>query len=699
VNRIIRGAVLAASLLVAASGARGAEVAELLAGDTRELGPAAASSAELRYPMSLPSGLSAVPVLVMNGAREEPAVLDRLSAKLEDGARGAALHLALVPGEPLRPGPHEVSVRLFDPAGKASPQVIRVKVLVPFAQLAGPPKLEVAVVIPMFGGPEVTPPVLHLRETSFASPVSIRKVEADGMALNDGRWFDPGLTFTTLPALPPGGVADIPASLSGAGASLPLGTTTGAIAIHAPEIANQRLDVPYEIRVRYTLWIVFWVAMIGFMMGLVIRRLFERVLKVGEARDKAREMLDQLTEMQKAYADADFQHRTRAAGHAMSVITKARWDEKVIADAVTTAQGVLDAALKDVVERLSSARRSFDALSALVAEPDPLPADAGVALSEAPASLASIKERLEAGDAGGAQSGIDQLVQQLLRKLISSGRAWKAELLGTLDALPPLDGLVTDSGMEATKVRDAVNECAIDRALEPADRTLEGLRAKLSSWSAVHQQVVDFERLLKQKAGEAIDAILDLSPAGPDGSTALGGAKQKLALEDLRSIRQWLPDLLARSIIALGASRGASDEALEEMVKRGQYLRAITALREPVPVAATRAAHDVLVFSTSHKRVEGVQQISRRAGDNDHQGAAAGSSFYGSRRFFNTIRVLNSALIGLLVACTAVSVHARSFVGTPADLLAVFVWTAGVNTVTADLLGMLASKLAPQKLG
>jgi len=298
------------------------------------------------------------------------------------------------------------------------------------------------------------------------------------------------------------------------------------------------------------------------------------------------------------------------------------------------------------------------------------------------------------------------------------------ELVSALDALAPLDGLPTGSGIDAKKVRDIVNDCAIDRIVEPADRTLEGLRARISSVSAAHQQGADFERRLRQSARGVVGAILDLSPAGTDLPGAVDALRQEQlrlveagpdTAEGLRAMRAVLPDLLARAIGALAAARSVSPGEIDGAVKSGQYWKAIDALRgSPAPsLPATSAGAEaepdgVLSFSASPRtRNKGRAEVAaapagqKRTSDVDPvvppPGAAGGRPFYESRTFFNAIRILNSALIGLLVACTAVSVHARSFVGTPADLLAVFVWTAGVNTVTADLLGTLASKLAPYK--
>jgi hypothetical protein len=674
--------------------------------------PDADGKARVRYPIHAPAAdrPSAVVIAsVQKGMLAAAAVEKQLAAQLSVNAatHEQEIELTLDLGRPVPQGSYDVRLSFSFADPKAEPAFATVQLVLLAAHVQVPAKQ----ILEQVDGSLEGAPMLHLLETTGLSRVSIADISGMGSFRQDDKEIDPPIAFgpagSAGPIAPiaPGKPVSIPVRLA---AELPLGTWTGTVRITAPEL-EAPVDVTYEIRARRSHAWIFFAAIAGLLAGFLVREVLSKLAGLGDARRKADEMLVRLDGERKSRADRDFLKAADAAVDTLAQVRKTAKDAGALTAAIEAANTALSVALAELKERKDRATAAYNELRDLLRARYHLPPKLRERLAAASAPLAAAAARLNADDAD--PDPLAALAADLLDAAKTLGDEWKSRVLHLLGRLPPLDGLVKDpsGGITIDALRTALLE-------DPKPGATA--KAVLDALSQKHEKLDALERRLLLEIHGVAESLAALAPADSPQVAALRAEVASLQAQHDQhpdEPEEILQAVSARTAALIEAASmpmvGSNREALSGLLRKGEYRQAIEMVEASMR-APSRPEGAPMSFGLDEdepmEAPPGKPKAAHAAAEMTEASArsiaAAGDAVGGSRGaapfmldsaagLSLAARALTAAFVGGIVGLVAVAVYEKTFIGTGADLLAVFGWTWGLNVTSLDAATSALSKV------
>jgi hypothetical protein len=679
---------------------------------------------EVRFPIKLPDaqqpGKVSVHALAATcGLLDASSFLKRVTGDVlaDSASRASVLRLQIDLRKPVKPCIYDLKLGIGPPG--AEPWFTAVEIDLPAARIEPSPKQ----VIEIIGDDRSHLPPLHLREASGRSRISIQDITQAGALRKDNIEISPQLRFTP-PRSPirADGAVDLTPELVG---NFPLGTSEGTVRIVAPELSHP-VDVAYEIRVRRSTGWICMTALVGLVIGWLLREVFARLIKLGDARRKADEALARLSAERRRRQDARF---LAAVDERIEILTGKRWsnDEAEIAAAITEADAALKEAIKDWKERRDQASATYNGLKAILETKYHLPPALRARIAAAAEPLEGAGRRLNDGDAGGAADRLAAIEGELKSAVTTLGGAWKTKVRGALADLAALPCLARDPSRGTT--RDD-----LEAAIKEDGAKNAGMRERLERIDELCQKVSLFEVRLLSEIQTAVGAICAVASDAVATSVveALEGEMARVLKrrqeapdepeEILSDIATTLHGQLRSALLGLLPAWAPKDVAqkLEELVEKGDYAAAAELVRDErvKPASNLEGTAQGEAGGTWPEAHSLLAPMERSAASSLLEALTAGAEPRAAGRvevsivhapadapplasllrypwFLPLVRAATAAVVGVIVVFAAVATFEKStFVGTSQELWSIFLWALGFNVVGAEALTTMVARIS-----
>lgn len=500
----------------------------------------------LVYPVELDDGADpqCIKVTVVSVSRDEavdPAAdgLFKVSF-LHDAPVGPRIQVIVDPqAGGVRQGTYALRLRaMLDPGDRSD--FMTLKVTHPAATLATitPTIIEQVVTFPWIT--EKTKAKVHVAENSSKSglqPFSIGPEEAvkkDGVSQSvqvvaDTSDYNAG-------GLPPGGSREVTLTVDG---RPPLGTSTARLKLESPQL-NSPVAFTVEIRRRLSLAYIAILALAGVALGVGARVLLATRIQRKEAETAGWRVVIDIWQQRASAKDAAFQGRLGVAAQALVDVLRAYDKPAEVEAAVTKANTAVQDARKklDVDLKVQEERRK--ALAAQLQPHRKLPTAVGKEVSHLLSKLHDVARALADSDAAGAATLLEDLVSDVRGPVWTALRNWGTRMRDVESLLsgsiggkriptseqPAINAAITKSreaidkvlGGEITDADVGTRLAAAQLSLAAFDETRSAMRSiPVSLNAAVSRLKPDRSTELEADATEFVSALEELG----DGSDAL----------------------------------------------------------------------------------------------------------------------------------------------------------------------------------
>ncbi|HEX7316316.1 MAG TPA: hypothetical protein VF297_20590 [Pyrinomonadaceae bacterium] len=711
---------LAATAPAARAQAQADEWIKLLAGPTYEM-LEDGEQVPLRVPVTLaedvqPGEVRLRRLYVRLGQRHNRSLLGAFSVQEtlgNDAKDGPAIELVAHMPDASAQGTYELLIEATHAkeGTQKKPRLLTVQIFHPAAKLGTTGTLVVERVVGFFREPSVEGATLQLRESAGQSRLVVN-------ALEPVRFFNAAngetkgsLSFTGLPLnLAPRGGGTVSYNLNG---EFHPGTTKGTALINSPQLAEP-VPVNFEVRTRFARWYIVAVIVLGLLAGYFLRTWLKERVALNESRLKAYDRLEQLKLAFDKNKDPGF--RESVTQHVNLVGNAAAGsDQNVIKQAVDNAGTALQDALTRLEQAKAAAKTSQAEAATLLRNFNTwsLPDDIKAARTPAVASLDAAGAALGVNNVSEAKRHLTELVATLAESVRQPVLNWKNEVAVRLEILGgeevPLPARIAGSLKQGVEqLRASLSKVT---AMPPGSGVAE-LSSNMQAVSDVRENIAPLVRRMDTWLGSEFDELkqtLEAIPdTGPPSVQALSSAVEAFRREiaDASRTPEALLQLLTRArLAALDEAWQTSvlEQLKEEELKKEPGTEVLKLIDERQYVEAARVARQIVRTrrSTALGSATGAAQTARPGLGQfvPHSSAAATDSAtyepgeqvvqlvrVGRARTFRELlaaNLLQTILLGLLIALGGYLLFQEKFVGTFPDFAAVFFWAFGLD-VTLD---------------
>lgn len=469
-----------------------------------------------------------------------------------------------------------------------------------------PPKASLAIVPEALGTPAIRlertrwcPPCanpaklapLIIAETGQAQAVDVQ-VESVSILPAGGDWTGtPSLRLIETPfSVPKGGVKRLTPALSGG--DFPVGTTTGVLRLNSTSL-DKALEVRYEVVTRLHKWVMFATALLGCLVGYLVKKVLTSRRDLAAQRIVALDALRQIEERGESYSkDAAYLARHQqiktAIVNALALKKATAESVKNAADAALQKQEQSETALTTDIDLQRDRLKPWGDLQ-------------GTELASPPAKalLDTIKERCAAAqqhlqdsrDAAAAGTKLDELDTLPTPEMLAAVHRWSNDLADWLTrwladaASLPLKA----SSFSLSRLAKAQAAAAVPPA--DAGSASEAARQALTQVAALEEQLTVLAFLLPkdlaafmQRLAPRLAQAATTDPKWDEAATALTQASRDLAAA--------LPGLITAAVQDPGQGITALRDARNDLEKKWtEALAFVPAAQLPQVLAEIKAAH------------------------------------------------------------------------------------------------------------
>jgi hypothetical protein len=495
----------------------------------------------------------------------------------------------------------------------------------------------------------------------------------------------------------------------------PLGTTTGTLALSAPQLGDD-ITVPYEVTVKRAPWTLLALLVAGIVVGYAVRVLLAGHIEIGLARVKVQQVRARIDrEMRPGHGDAEFRSAVQDIRSTLDEEAGAGHSAQQIADAALKASAALDEALTALKARATAVETSLTRFQGVLFKQWALPAPVTVALAHGRATYKAAATALARGDVGSAAALADA-IPDLGTTLAEFGRSWQSQAALLADAMHEAgDVLALDLQAAETPLREKIGTevpADLDAALASLTALSNTLRTALV---AVSTQIVP--------AADHVQQAL----APEDGASDVGIARADLATV-LQSEPVSRPDAVAQALdrlssrirdAKLASERRTAERASALLAVARAEARATAAENDEPGLDPRTAAHLLAAFAGElqdaaaaappdngdaspppapqpsaptlpTQTVEGVEPAPAVTAPTILSGPELSPA--ATRRQLALDRLLQTVLVGAILVWIGYVFFEDRYVGTDTDMLGVFLWAFGLDIGLAAI-----SRLRPQQ--
>jgi hypothetical protein len=499
----------------------------------------------------------------------------------------------------------------------------------------------------------------------------------------------------------------------------PLGETSGKIQVHAPNLAAP-LMIDYKVTsVRTSLWIAI-LAILGALMGWLVRKFFQLKRERANSRIAASEVLGALIAARKSVPDAAFVKAIQDAETALQAGARNKKPATIDA-AVGVARAALTAAQNELAPRRTTLVAALTALRATLKQLWRLPPAVGQRLDDARVLADSVLALANAQDIGQAQKTLDDKGNTVRTALFNAAVAWRVAAAKYLDKIaqhpPPLPA------QGATRLNEAV--AAWKKQFEKADDltsvSSEELQAELVRIHSAYSQARSIAGEMRAGAMEVSTwaRSLFVPPGDPAPFDALdkSAETQADALDaDLAEPGAASPNPAKRELEArtvweealLSAIPNANPSTVKAALDKSEWTAAAEAARKLV-VPRSSGAGTALTFGGGTGSAPPVTVLAPLARGISLYSDPVTASAVGLTevtpgltgevieremlsRAEEKAAFWQSILLSVIFIALAYAFYGGAWVGTLREMLGVFAWAFGLD-LTADALSPLIKKV------
>lgn len=560
------------------------------------------------------------------------------------------------------------------------------------------------------------PPALNLTGTSGQN-IRLTDVKIHQTDLSGKETVASSLrvNFDSVPEIAPGDTKSSAITLVG---SFPLGTSTGAALITAPQLKDP-VWITFDVKARRAKWIIVAVMVLGLFLGFAVRIWVKKRMELQEARLKAFAAYE-IIEREAERPDGKFGRRVNPSLIALNTAIE-HGNVEALNKAITDANTVLAAAVADLNSRRDTAKGQLESLSGLAKKLPLLPAAIGAALTIDGPTLEKARGQLAFDDVAAAQESLTPLITNLGSTLGETVSAWRGHVKLLLDQVmavsqflpesastglseskmtitdtlfPTLNASGTSSLTEISTLFDSLRQTRqflvnefVNRAGAQLANSMNSLKKQFDPVAKPNPQLVD---QLFAKIGELVEKF-----PGWAEQPEVGAKELQEAADELRVL--WPGALLAQitgsdanlvtetkdKIEALLNQRHYWDAAFEVIIfLKDHPLEMILGEPEEGTLAKTP---ETFSFST------GVWSfLDLLSGDSNFSLAKVTVREHTLPPSLEALRtktlkelilakLLRFALASVIIMFIGYALFAQTFVGTLNELLSVFVWAFGLN--------------------
>jgi hypothetical protein len=608
------------------------------------------------------------------GDQERPDVVDSFQPELvaESETRGAAIVVTVRTVRPtLQQGSYDVLldvVRRDDPDRR---QRIALEIVHPAASLRPVSTLQIRRRddFLFFGGGKTTSPPLTLRETAGRSrltDVAVLQVDLPSSP-HDGK-----LRFDDAGTIRPRKQGRLDYTLSG---SFPIGTSTGALDVEAPQLAAA-VPVAYEIRHQRNPWWIPVLVLLGVGTSFLLRHLLSTVVDRNEARLRISALKAQLAKEVEERPDVGYGNELRGIVAKVDTALGEK-DPPTLVAAERTAQEEFASARADYDRRRGAAQAALAKTETVVATPWRLPATVAAVVAEARTRLGEAEETLKTGDIGAAETAAREVERDLAEQVRDSADAWCGEARAFLDALATVPVPLRESVASARAEVDAALPAALLGSAQPDAQAL------LAGVHSAHRAVELLRRDVLPALGEILSEFQTLltGKASEDSLTTLERARAELSSDSGQAVKAAVVAAEAALRTTESAQSPEAQAKLNGMLERGELLQAAREMgtapdrdrgeRAPGWVSGPRVPVDAADVPTPAPVIH--TTITERVLTAD---AAAARRW---RAEIFRADALRTVLIAVILAAAGYAAFQGKFDGTVPELIAVFFWGLGLD--------------------
>jgi hypothetical protein len=534
-------------------------------------------------------------------------------------------------------------------------------------------------------------------ELAGATTLTNMIVTGGGAAVMDGH-DTPGRVSVVTAQVPVAG--SHPPELTLLADEFALGTSSGSLRVAADQLAEP-LELRYEVRVRRSTGVVWLLMLLGIVVGLLVREVLAARAEKGEKAGEASQLLARMRQARAATADVVTRNAIDAAQAALLPALDQSTAE--LSAALAAQSAALDEALKLLTARRIDADAQVTLLRRLTTTLWNLPSSMAGVVTQAGSDLAPIQRFLDIDDVKGASDAIGVLRERLQRGLSATAPSWAELALNDMERLPPVPEAYLHGGEQAAKDVAQSLRAVMDEsrrtALDP-ERVLQAVhtgRFQLSDHlarvlAALDGLLVGAAAVFAERRATRVFEPLrkDFASVRPQLAETPGDLELLLG-----RVRTGFDEGFSKALAAVpGATARAMDKAAPLLVA-GQYLDAAKAFaaalppqpenmgtREAarpqsapldapaVPVPAPQSVPPARLFPMPAVPDSELEQLV-------------------VNRVIRTgkqARVVQRAIVAVLLMTTGYGLYAPAFVGRLPELLTIFFWAFSLNVGIDTLL-------------
>lgn len=317
-------------------------------------------------------------------------------------------------------------------SGGNSTQQIRLQMSVPGAVIRTPPAVLVTRILPIlwFGGGGSHPPLL-LAETSGKSSATVQVTQVDRFSDANGEYNGQLLFKQTTVAAD----KSQPIDYTFAG-DFPLGSAKATLALTSRQIETP-LNIPVEVRTRYTRVLLLLLVAIGLIFGFLMRTVLKNQVEFGEARQQAFDQIGKLRREWERIPDDTFRTElSKVIKDLEDAARSARLSKSSdLTASINSAKEQLGRTIDRLNERGKEVQPKLDQLAAVTEKRWRAPKPVLDALGTSGAVLLKARASLAQSNVAAAKNAIDGVVVDLARSIDAVIPQWQGTLSGFVNDL------------------------------------------------------------------------------------------------------------------------------------------------------------------------------------------------------------------------------------------------------------------------
>jgi hypothetical protein len=529
------------------------------------------------------------------------------------------------------------------------------------------------------------------------------------------------VTFAPVPGIAPTDTARSAISLSG---PFPLGKTKGKALITSPQLSAP-IPISFEVNAHWWKGFIIPIITLGLILGFVARVWAKQRIELQEARLKALGVLQTLKEEEGRHPDAEFRKPLAKAITTLQAAIKTVTATDALSNAVKAANDALTTALQDLDKRRSLAQSDLDVMRKLSRLSADLPAEVAAAVNIDTKFLDTVGHDIEVDNVFDAQTALNQRFSDIAAAVSQRIQPWRdrtkslldqaSGLAGFLDAAFSNDIAQENSNIQATldglqlTIDDPANRQTLQTVLgsvRDVEVRIGGLVNRLialfnSSMGVLRSQfganAAQFAPLFKS-ADQLPQLLLDSIKNSDDQLQELQNA--------LTSAKQEWRQVLLNALQANDAATTAQRTSVSSLLDQNQFWQAAQSVTQflkthPVEdqvlgeeVDQAAIAQPILVLGSSPAFTDLTPEVVATfttVREKTVPPTVESLTVRTMRELF-LAKAVRWAIASVGIVLIGYLLFADKFVGTLADVMAVFVWAFGTD-ISVDALLDAGKKL------